>query len=337
MQGADRRRHPDGAPASCSATCHDRPSQRRLGRWSRSKGRSSQTCDALERAPSSATSSTARMPAMIDRATSLLDRAVRRRRPARHHGPVVELLGRARASRRRRRQLRTGGVLTGAAALTAVAVLAVPIVQGDAGKPADSDRRRRQRPTRRSSQRRRSCATPRSSVAVGAAASLACRVSPATSKLARSSAKKPAATSSGSEAGRYGEQPGDLRDPGDRAGAAGALVRPVAVDLSQPGRLAQLCSELRPALREPWVDLRAAERSPPTATDVTCRLRLGSDCTHARSRRPPGRRRHRGRHHRARRGLHRRPTTGSASKSIVGETATCSSVRASPIARRRSG
>ena len=51
----------------------------------------------------------------------------------------IELLGRARASRRRRQQLRTGGVLTGAAALTAAAVLAGPLVRGDTGAPAESD------------------------------------------------------------------------------------------------------------------------------------------------------------------------------------------------------
>ena len=49
----------------------------------------------------------------------------------------VELLHRARGSRRRQRQLRAGGVLTGAVALTAAAVLAVPLLQDSTGNPAD--------------------------------------------------------------------------------------------------------------------------------------------------------------------------------------------------------
>lgn len=51
----------------------------------------------------------------------------------------IELLARARASQRRRRQLRIGGVLTGAAVLTAAVILAVPLVRGDTGTPAEPD------------------------------------------------------------------------------------------------------------------------------------------------------------------------------------------------------
>jgi hypothetical protein len=51
----------------------------------------------------------------------------------------IELLGRARASRRRR-QLGTSAVLIGAAALTAAAVLVAPLVQGGTDAPAETDR-----------------------------------------------------------------------------------------------------------------------------------------------------------------------------------------------------
>ena len=209
------------------------------------------------------------------------------RPPTTPAGPVttdpIELLGRARASRRRRQQLRIGGVLTGAAALTAAAVLAVPLVQGDTGTPAEPD------PSLPAATGKASEPEPTglsdSEIVSRCEAQLQKyfaypMYSPAKWKVAHD--REYAVGDLVQLRGRQvRQQPGALRDPGEGAGAAGRAVHPVRRRHQQPGGLAELCSENFTSITrgEPWVDLRGAEVVAADGDgDVTVALlRLGND------------------------------------------------------------
>ena len=175
----------------------------------------------------------------------------------------IELLGRARASRRRRQQLRTGGVLTGAAALTAAAVLAVPLVQGDTGTPAESD------PSLPAATGKASDPEPtglRDSEIVHRCEAQLQKYfaypmySPERWKVAHDR-EYAVGDLVQLEAGKFASNPVLCVIPEKGQEQQDVPFTRFAADTSQPGGLAELCSESFTSLTrgEPWVDLRGAE------------------------------------------------------------------------------
>ena len=195
----------------------------------------------------------------------------------------IELLGRARVSRRRRLQLRTGGVLTGAAALTATAVLAIPLVQGDTGKPAESDP---SLPTATGKAGKPAPTDLRDSEIVRRCQAQLQKYfaypmySPAKWKVAHDR-EYAVGDLVQLEAGRFGSNPVLCVIPAKGQEQQDVPFTRFAADTSQPGRLAELCSENFTSLTggEPWVDLRGAEVVAADGDrDVTVALlRLGND------------------------------------------------------------
>jgi hypothetical protein len=174
----------------------------------------------------------------------------------------TELLGRARASRRRRQRLRIGGVLTGAAALTAAAGLSVPLVQDDAGTPAESDRSpaatgkasEPEQPDLRDSEIVRRCEAQLQKYFAYP------MYSPEKWKVAHDR-EYAVGDLVQLEAGQFGSNPVLCVIPEKGQEQQDVPFTRFAADTSQPGGLAELCSESFTSLTrgEPWVDLRAAE------------------------------------------------------------------------------
>jgi hypothetical protein len=175
----------------------------------------------------------------------------------------IELLGRARASRRRRQQLSTGGLLTGAAALTAAAVLAAPLVQGDTGTPADSD------PSPPAATGKASepepTGLPDSEIVSRCEAQLQKyfaypMYSPEKWKVAHNR-EYAVGDLVQLEAGKFHSNPVLCVIPEKGQEQQDVPFSRFAADTSQPGGLAELCSESFTSLTrgEQWVDLRGAE------------------------------------------------------------------------------
>ena len=195
----------------------------------------------------------------------------------------IELLGRARVSRRRRQQLRIGGVLTGAAALTAAAVLAVPLVQGDTGTPAEPD------PSLPAASGKASEPEPTGLSDTEIVSRCEAQLqkyfdypmySPAKWKVAHDR-EYAVGDLVQLQAGRFGSNPVLCVIPEKGQEQQDVPFNRFAADTSQPQGLAELCSENFTSMTraEPWVDLRGAEVVAADGDgDVTVALlRLGND------------------------------------------------------------
>jgi hypothetical protein len=175
----------------------------------------------------------------------------------------VELLGRARASRRRRRQLGTSAVVVGAAALTVAAVLVPSLVQGGTDKPAEAVR----------SLPAATGETSDPEPAILGDSEIVRRCEAQLQKYFAYPMYAPSKWKVGHdreyaagdlvqlEDGQFGSNPVLCVIPEKGREQQEVPFARFAGDLGQPGALAELCSESLTSFTagEPWVDLRDAE------------------------------------------------------------------------------